>query len=218
MLPRATAAQALVPVANHAENSAWRGAWVGWLACQTALLVVVEGTELAELATPALALRLAVFGIFVAAFARPCFPSSSARRAFVLAVASFEGLLAWLCERLPTDGSTGLVLFALGVFFIASRTTRLGLMEGTYSGLSLLTRWWARVAPTSSVGTGARPLQHRSAFGVQVWAYFFERLETQRRRCAHALNRERLRSMHSARGGQPVGGPWLRLVGAGQLR
>lgn len=118
-----------VSVAAHAEVTAsalplWHGAWVGWLACQAVLLMLVESTELGTDARMAVLTRALLLTGFVAAFRTPCFVTTAQRNLFTLCVLAAELGIAAGCGRLPS--TTGWALWtAIGaaLLLLATATT-----------------------------------------------------------------------------------------------
>jgi hypothetical protein len=132
-VPRSSWGASSVVVGSADALPLWHGAWVGWLACQAALLVLVESTELAADPRMALVTRALLLTAFVTAFRKPCFFTESQRNLFTLCVVAAELGIAAGCNRLTDAGwplwtAIGAALFLLSTSLGASsqRATDLG--------------------------------------------------------------------------------------------
>lgn len=189
-----TAPHAVALEANEETPALWHGAWVGWLACQTALLVMVESTPIGSHASLAVGLRAAVLGLFVLGFRKPCFPSALGRVAFAWCVVAAETAVAAVCSRWPVVAGWPLVT-AMVLPLLAGHPSVSGLF--TFNGtlvLTVLEACYALLASTSravaAVGPALFP-RDPNTVGARVWGRCLDGVEQSRRACAHAVNRRR---------------------------
>lgn len=202
---------ALTPAAE--SPALWNGAWVGWLACQTALLILVESTPLGRDAAVAMTLRAAVLGWFVFGFRNACFPTAPGRVAFAVCVVAAEAALAAACNRWSVVTGWPLVIAALAALFAGSPGSNPRLGARASAGLStstaaftfsdvftlwVLERSYPVLASAARGVAGLAPMRVRrdgSTWRSNLWTRGLNAVERRRQRCALAINQLRSASM-----------------------
>lgn len=173
----------------------WHGAWVGWLACQTALLVMVESTPLGSHAGLAVTLRALVLGLFVLGFRKPCFPSASGRVAFAWCVVAAEVAVAAVCSRWSVVAGWPLATAIVLPLLAGNRSaSALFTSHGTFT-LTVLELCYLLLARTSRGVAAVGPVlfrHHPSTRGARIWGHCLDGVEQTRQVFAHAVNRRRL--------------------------
>ncbi len=180
-------------------SAPWHGAWVGWLTCQVALLLLVESTSLAHQPAIAFLTRVVLVSAFVWAFARPCFSGTWSRGVFLLTTLGVEAALGVVCSRFSNE-SAWLLLVALGLTALLiqppTKRSTLWALEVGYAVFARLTRMFA-LLPQARWFSGWMASSRPDATTVRhLWAVTFEYLERHRQRWAHAVNRRRRQWTH----------------------